>query len=106
ERVMRRGCLWHFMVGLRLDGVHEIRKFDRVLNKKDWHIIPHQIEVAVFGIELHSKTTHVPRKIRGSTRSDDSGKAHEHRGSHRRILKEFGFRQGRLRFVHLKYSMR
>ena len=57
------GSLRHLVVWLRLDSMDEIGKLDGVLNEKHRHVVAHQIPVALVGVELDGKTTHITGSI-------------------------------------------
>ena len=86
---MGGGCLRHFIVRFRLDGMDQIGKLDRVLNEKHRNVVADQIVVAFFRIKLDREAAHVAGKIGGATRSDHGREAHEDRRLDRRILEKF-----------------
>lgn len=50
-------------MGLWFDGVNKVREFDCVLNKEHRNIIADDIPVALFGIHLHRKASHITDSI-------------------------------------------
>ena len=59
ERVVGRRRLRHPVMRLRLHGMHQIRKFHRVLNEKYRHVIAYEVPVALVGIELNREAAHI-----------------------------------------------
>ena len=60
---MRRCGLREFAVWFRFHRMNQVRKFDRVLNEKHWHIIAHKVPVALIGIKLDRKAAHISRQV-------------------------------------------
>ena len=49
----------YLIVRLGLDCVNDIRKFDSVLDEKDWDVVSDDVPVAFFGVEFDGKATDV-----------------------------------------------
>ncbi|MNV57679.1 hypothetical protein D3C71_1500230 [compost metagenome] len=60
---MCRCRLRHFVVRLWFYGMDEIWKIHRILNKKNWNIIPYKIVIAFFGIEFNRETSYISSKV-------------------------------------------
>lgn len=60
---MRRGGLRDLVVGLRLHRVHEVRKFDAVLDKEYREIVADQIVIALLCIEFRGKSAYVAHGV-------------------------------------------
>ena len=43
------------LVWLLLGGVNQVRKLDRVLNEKNRNVIPYNVPVSLFRVELYGK---------------------------------------------------
>ena len=102
---MGRLPLRHFIVGLRLDGMDEIREFDGVLNEKDGRVVAHQVIVAFLGIELGGEAADVPHRIRRSSEALHVGKTHKDRGLFSRILQKARLGVLGKGLVYLKIAM-
>ena len=76
---MRRSRLRNFVVRFGFDGVDEVGKFYRVLNKKDRNVVADEIEIAFVGVKLDGETAHVARQIGRAARTGDGRKTHENR---------------------------
>ncbi len=100
--VVRGRRLGHLVMRFRFDGVNQVGKFHGVLNEKHGHVVAHQIEVSLLGVELYREAARVTHRIRRSSGPDDRGEAHEDRRLSCGILEEFGFRDGSHRLVDLK----
>jgi len=85
---MGRGSGRHVGIWGTFESVHHIRELNSIPDEKDREIVSNQVVVAILRIELDSKTPGVSHCIRRAPPSGDGGKAHEHRGLFRRVLKE------------------
>jgi hypothetical protein len=45
--------LGHFVVGLRLSSMDDIRELDSVLDEEDWDIVANNVPVTLLCVELH-----------------------------------------------------
>ena len=72
----RRG-LRHFVMRLRLDGVHEIGKFDAVLDEENRHVISNEVPVALIRIEFCGKAAGVADGVGRASEADDGREADE-----------------------------
>ena len=79
ESVVRAGGLRHLVVRLGLDGMHQVRKLDRILNEEHRHVVAHNVPVALIGIKLDGKPAHVARGVFRAAFAGHGGKSHEHR---------------------------
>jgi hypothetical protein len=79
ESIVRGRGLWDLVVGLRLDRMNQVRKFDRVLNEENRDVVSDQIPVALLGVHLHGETAHVACGIGRAARAGHGGKANENR---------------------------
>jgi hypothetical protein len=57
---MRRLSLGESAIGLFFGCVDEVRKLDRVLNKKHRYLVADNVPVTFFGVELHRETANIP----------------------------------------------
>ena len=64
---------------LRFGCVNQIREFHRVLNEKNRNVVADQIPIALVGIELDSKTSHIAHRIGRAPFSNDGREAYEDR---------------------------
>ena len=55
--------LRYFVKWFGLYCMDQVRKLDRVLNKKDRNVITNQIVVSFLRVEFHRETAYVARKI-------------------------------------------
>ena len=69
ERIVGRRRLRNFVVRFGFDGVNEVGKFHRVLNKKDRNIVSDQIIIAFVGVKFDGETAHVARQIGRAART-------------------------------------
>ena len=58
-------------VGFHFDGMNQVGKLDRILNKEDRDIIADEIEIAFLGIEFDGKTADIARQIDGTRAARD-----------------------------------
>ena len=63
ERVVGAGGLRVAAVRLHLHRMNQVRELDGILNEEHRDVVADQIEVAVFGVELHRKAADVTRGI-------------------------------------------
>ena len=63
ERVVGGCRLRNFVVRLRLDGVDEVGKLDRILNEEDRHVVTNQIDSSLLRIELDGEPANVAGEI-------------------------------------------
>ena len=105
ECVVRRGGLWNLVVRLRLHGVDQVWKLDRVLDEEHRHVVADEVVIAFRGVELHREATHVARQIRRATRTGHRRETHEHRRFNLRVLQERGARDRCLRRIDLEYAV-
>ena len=94
-------CLRHLVVRLGFDSVYQIREFDGVLDKKDRHVVAHQIPVALVGVKLDGKTAYVTRGVFGPALTLHSRKPYKYRRNLAGFLERCCFgvlRQGRIAF--------
>ena len=61
--VVRRLALRHFIMGFRLDGMDNIRKFDRFLYEEDRDIVADQVPVSFLSVKFRRKTTDVSNGV-------------------------------------------
>ncbi|MNW52715.1 hypothetical protein D3C74_302450 [compost metagenome] len=54
-----------------LEGVHHIREFQRVADKKDFQVVPNQIPVSVLRIKFHRKPPGIAKRFGGLAAADD-----------------------------------
>src|SRR5690606_35944966 len=59
EGVVRGRGLWHFVVSLWLNGMHQIREFDAVLYKENRNVVANQVVIAFFCVEFCCKAAHI-----------------------------------------------
>ncbi len=59
--------------------MHQIGKFHRVLNEKDWNVVADQIPVTFVCVEFNGESSHIARCIRGAPFSNHCREAHEDR---------------------------
>ena len=91
EGIVGRCRLRKAAIRLHLDGVDQVREFDRVLDEKDGDIVADQIPVPFLGIELDGEPAHIARRI------DRTGSARHRRNTReqRRLLAHFSQDLGR-----------
>jgi hypothetical protein len=90
EGVVRGSRLRHLVVGLRFHGMDQIGELDRVLDEKDRHVVPDQIEDPLFRVELDGEPADVASQVGRAPRARDCREPDEHRGPHARVLKKSG----------------
>lgn len=76
---MRRGGLRDLVVGLRLHRVHEVRKFDAVLDKEYREIVADQIVIALLCIEFRGKSAYVAHGVCRAAGPRNGRETNEHR---------------------------
>lgn len=86
EVVVGRGGLGHLVVRLGFDGMHQVGKVDGILDEEHRHVVPHQIEVPLRGVELGGEPPHIPGRIERTAKPHHRGEADEHRCLEARIL--------------------
>ncbi len=86
--VVGGGGLRNFIIGLRFEGMDQIWKLDRVLNKKDGNVVPYQIPDSIRRVELRRETPRIARAIGRSSKAVHGGETDEHRSLDRRVLKD------------------
>ena len=57
----------------------EVRELNAIADEEHWRVVAHDIEVALFGVELQCKAAHVTPAIRGALLTCDSGESRQHR---------------------------
>ncbi|MNJ25540.1 hypothetical protein D3C77_199870 [compost metagenome] len=80
EGVVRAGRLGIAAIGLHLHRVDQVGEFDRVLDEEDRDVVPHQVPVALLGIELHREAAHVARRVDRAGAAGHRGEADEDLG--------------------------
>jgi hypothetical protein len=83
--VVRRLCLGHLVMGLWLNSMDDVGKFDRVLNEKHGDVVSNNVPVALFGVELDGEASNIADSISAAPAALDSGKAQENRSFSRRV---------------------
>ena len=63
EIIMRSRCLWHFVVGLRFDGMYQVGELNGILNKKHRDVVPNQVVVPFLRVKLDGKSSDVAGQI-------------------------------------------
>ena len=63
EIVVRSLSLWNFNIWFRLRGVDQVCELDGVLNEEDWDVIADDIPIALLGVELDGKPSHVSHRM-------------------------------------------
>ncbi len=63
---MRALPLRYCAMGFRFHGMHEIGKFQRILNKEDGRVIADQVKNALISIELGGKATNIAHSVSGT----------------------------------------
>ena len=106
KTVVRAGRLWHLVVRLGLDGVHQVGELDRILDEEHRNVVADQVVVAFPGVELDGKTAHVAHCIGRTARAGHIRKAHEDRRAQRRVLQKVGAGELRHRLVELEIPVR
>src|SRR4029077_18350226 len=82
ERVVSGLRLRDLAVGLRLGGVNDVWELDAVLNEEHGHVVSHEVEGALVGVELDGEPAGVADRVGRPSRAE-----------HRRETGEyFGFR--------------
>jgi len=69
--------------------MYHIWEFDGVSDEEDWQIVSDQIIVSVFGVEFYCKPSGIASRICGTSCTNNSREADEHRRLLLRVLKEF-----------------
>jgi hypothetical protein len=102
QHVHRFGCLAHEVEDavrllperhrIRLQRVDHIGELDGVTDEEDREVVPHEIPVAVLGVELHRKAARIARNFGRIPSADDSGEPDGERCLLARGLKELGTR--------------
>ena len=87
ERVVCAGRLWHRVVGLGLQGVHEVRELHRVLNEEDGDVVADEVPVAFVRVELHREAPGVAHRVGRAAFAGHRREAREH-GSPLPLLRE------------------
>jgi len=77
-------------VGFLLGSMNQVGEFHRILNKKNRNIVANDVPVALFGVELDSKTPHIARHVRRTLAARHSGKSHKGRGFFALALEDIG----------------
>jgi hypothetical protein len=60
---MRALTLWNLIVRLGLDGVNDIREFDRLLDEENWNVITNNVPVSLRCIKLYGETTNIADSV-------------------------------------------
>ena len=105
ERVVRARRLRHAVMGLGLDSVNQVRKLDRILNKKHRNVVSHQVVIAFAGVELDRKPAHIPDGVGRTLRTSNGRKPDKDRRFHRRVLQEAGTGVLHHRLVNLEIAV-
>ena len=69
EIVVRSLSLWNFNIWFRLRGLDQVCELDGVLNGEDWDVIAEDIPIALLGVGLDGKPSHVSQCIATTSRS-------------------------------------
>ena len=69
EGVVRRLGLRDLPVRVRLGRVDDVGELDAVLDEEHRHVVAHQVEGALTGVELHREPACVPDRVRGAPRA-------------------------------------
>ena len=80
ERVVRTSRLRIALVGLHLDRVNEVGKFDRVLDEEHRDVVADEVPIALRRIELHREAAHVARGVDRPGPTGNGREAREHLG--------------------------
>src|SRR4030095_16907261 len=99
------GGLWHFMVCLRLEGVHQIWELHGILDKEHGNVVTYQIPYTFTGIKLRGKPPGITHRVGGASRSVDGREPHEDRSLNGRLLEHGGFGVACEGFVDLEITM-
>ena len=91
-------------VGLRLHGMNDVGKLDRILDEEDRDVVADDVPVAFLGIELDGKAAHVAGKVERAFRSGDRREADEGGRLLAGALEDVGARVFGQRFVGLENS--
>ncbi len=75
ERVMRGSRLRVAAIGLHFHRMHEIGKFDRILDEEDRNVVADEIPIAFLGVELDGEAPDVPHRVRRSRAAGDRRKS-------------------------------
>ena len=86
--VVRGARLGKTAVRFHFHGMHQVGKFDRVLNEENRNVVSHQVEVAFLGIEFNGKPAHISRHIARTRAARHRGKPRKHFRLHFRVLEE------------------
>ena len=65
--------------------VDEVRELNAIADEEHRRVVAHDVEVALFGVELQRKTAHVTPAIRGALLTSDSGESCQHRRDNVRL---------------------
>ena len=103
ESVVRRRCLRHRVMRLRLDRVDYIRELHRILNEEHGNVVTYEVPVALVGVELDRKSAHITCSVGRSALTGDRGEADEHRRALAGLREEGCACQLRQGAVHSKY---
>ena len=90
EIVMRGLRLGKVAVRLRLGGMDQVGKLDRVLDEEDRDVVADDVPVAFLGIELDRKAAHVARQVGRALAARHGGKAHKGRHALALALEQVG----------------
>ncbi|MND83629.1 hypothetical protein D3C80_754970 [compost metagenome] len=76
------GCGGAAQVGARIPllGVDEIGEFQRIADEEDGGVVPHQIPVALLGVELEGEAAYVALGVGGALLTGHGGEAQKDRG--------------------------
>ncbi len=97
--------LGELAVGILLGGVDQVGELDGVLDEEDGDVVPHQVEIALLGVELHRKAADVARQVGRALVAGDRREAREHRNTFAGPLQEIGGRQVGQRVQALEEAM-
>ena len=67
----------HVGTGVPFHGVVEVGKLERIAQEEDRRVVPHQVPVALLGVELHGEAPDVPLGVGRPTLAGDGGEAQE-----------------------------
>ncbi len=90
EIVMRRRRLREGAIGLGLDRMDEVGKFDRVLDEEDGNIVADEIPIALLRVELDREAADIARQIEAALRTRDGREAHKGGGAFADALENIG----------------
>ncbi len=60
---MGRLCLREVPIRLLLRGMNQVRKLNSVLDEKDRNIVPDDVPISLFRVQLDGKAAHVARQV-------------------------------------------